>query len=383
MKSLRVRGLAALVLFAAVAMLGTYAARASSSGDAGWGYTDKATVSEAQGILVHLKQLASGSYKDGEVDGATLAALSKFQSLHGIKQSGRLDRETEAQLLQHKPGKDSDGDGVPDGLDKCPSTPKGAKVDAKGCPIDSDGDGVADGLDKCPGTAKGVKVGSDGCPMDSDKDGVFDGTDQCPDTPAGSKVDAKGCPTDADGDGVADGLDKCPGTPKGVKVNAEGCPIDSDGDGVTDDKDKCPDTPRGSSVDAQGCPPASAPAAAAAPVFQPGTKSLVLEGVTFDTNSVRLKSASDATLDKVADSLRANPDVRVEVGGHTDNTGSPSVNAKLSAGRAQSVVDYLVAKGIAPSRLKAKGYGSTQPVADNKSADGRAKNRRVELKKID
>jgi OOP family OmpA-OmpF porin len=223
-------------------------------------------------------------------------------------------------------------------------------------------------------------VGSDGCPLDSDKDGVFDGTDQCPDTPAGAKVDAKGCPTDADGDGVADGLDKCPGTPKGVKVNGEGCPIDSDGDGVTDDKDRCPDTPRGSSVDSQGCPPAAAPAPA--PIFQPGTSKLVLEGVTFDTNSTRLRPESNAVLDRVAEGLRGNPDVRVEVGGHTDNSGSPSVNAKLSNGRAQSVVDYLVAKGIAPSRLKAKGYGSTQPIADNKTAEGRHQNRRVELKKL-
>ncbi len=287
MKNVRVRGFAALILGVAVVGLGTYAARASSSGDAGWGYHDKATVGEAQGILVHLKHLAAGSYKDGEVDAATSAALSDFQQSHMLKRTGRLDYETETQLLQHKPGKDSDGDGVADGLDKCPNTPKGAKVDSKGCPIDSDGDGVADGLDKCPGTPKGVKVGADGCPVDSDKDGVFDGTDQCPDTPAGAKVDAKGCPTDADGDGVADGLDKCPGTPKGVKVNAEGCPIDSDGDGVTDDKDKCSDTPRGSSVDAQGCPPAGAPAPA--PVFQPGTKSLVLEGAA-DVDRVDLSA---------------------------------------------------------------------------------------------
>lgn len=377
MKCVGVRAFAALVLGVAVVVLGAFAAQASSD-ETGWVISDKATVSGAQAILVHLKHLAPGSYKDGEVDAATSAALSRFQQSHMIRESGRLDRETDAQLRQHRPGKDSDGDGVADASDKCPNTPKGAKVDARGCPVDSDGDGVPDGLDKCPGTAKGVKVGADGCPTDSDKDGVLDGADQCPDTPAGAKVDAKGCPTDADGDGVADGLDKCPGTARGVKVNAEGCPIDSDGDGVADDRDKCPDTPRGSSVDAQGCP-----AAAPAPVFQPGSTTLVLEGVTFDTGSARLKRESDAALDRVAESLRGNPDVKVEVGGHTDNTGSPSVNAKLSASRAQSVVDYLVAKGIAPSRLKAKGYGSTQPAADNGTAEGRAKNRRVELKKID
>jgi OmpA-OmpF porin, OOP family len=89
--------------------------------------------------------------------------------------------------------RDSDGDGVPDHLDKCPNTPRGVKVDEVGCPLDTDGDGVPDYLDKCPGT------------------------------PAGVKVDAVGCPLDTDGDGVPDYLDKCPGTPAGATVNHEGC----------------------------------------------------------------------------------------------------------------------------------------------------------------
>lgn len=90
-------------------------------------------------------------------------------------------------------------------------------------------------------------------PRDSDGDGVSDDLDRCPDTPRGVKVDGKGCPLDADGDGVADFQDKCPGTPQGIKVDARGCPVDSDGDGVTDDRDKCPATPRGEFVDADGC----------------------------------------------------------------------------------------------------------------------------------
>ncbi|RJP69895.1 MAG: OmpA family protein [Candidatus Abyssobacteria bacterium SURF_17] len=91
------------------------------------------------------------------------------------------------------PPLDSDGDGVPDNLDKCPDTPKGVKVDKDGCPLDSDGDGVADYLDKCPDTPKGVKVDKDGCPLDSDGDGVPDYLDKCPDTPKGVTVDAAGC----------------------------------------------------------------------------------------------------------------------------------------------------------------------------------------------
>lgn len=132
---------------------------------------------------------------------------------------------------------DSDMDGVSDNKDKCPNTPAGVAVDANGCPIDTDGDGVADYIDDCP-TVAGL-TSLKGCP-DADGDGVADKDDKCPDTPKGVKVDAKGCPVDTDGDGVADYLDKCPDTPKDVKVDEKGCPIDTDGDGVADYMDKCP-----------------------------------------------------------------------------------------------------------------------------------------------
>jgi OOP family OmpA-OmpF porin len=88
---------------------------------------------------------------------------------------------------------DSDGDGVTDDLDRCPNTPRGVKVDARGCPLDTDGDGVPDYLDKCPDTPKGVKVDTQGCPLDTDGDGVPDYLDECPDTPKGAKVNKKGC----------------------------------------------------------------------------------------------------------------------------------------------------------------------------------------------
>src|SRR6266566_4425818 len=132
------------------------------------------------------------------------------------------------------PSKDSDRDGVPDGIDKCPGTPAGARVDATGCPVDSDADGVPDGIDQCPGTPAGVHVDAKGCPIDSDGDGVPDGVDQCPNTPTGVAVDAAGCPLDSDKDGVPDGLDKCPNTPAGATVDASGCPLDTDLDGVPD-----------------------------------------------------------------------------------------------------------------------------------------------------
>ncbi len=90
--------------------------------------------------------------------------------------------------------RDSDEDGVPDNLDKCPTTPKGCIVDKDGCPLDADGDGVCDGIDQCPNTPKGCTVDARGCPLDSDGDGVCDGIDQCPDTPKGAlRLDEKGC----------------------------------------------------------------------------------------------------------------------------------------------------------------------------------------------
>jgi len=379
MSNRTIHAVAAAVIGVAAFVAVTAAAHAAGSGEPAFVYSSKESVGQAQGILQALNHLPAGSYQQGTLDPATGEALRRFQRSHNLRQSGTLDWETMTQLLPHRPSKDSDGDGVPDALDKCPSTPKGARVDARGCPIDSDGDGVADGLDKCPDTPRGVKVDREGCPIDSDRDGVFDGPDKCPDTPRGAKVDAGGCPIDSDGDGVPDGLDKCPGTPRGVKVSADGCPIDSDGDGVTDDRDKCPDTPRGTKVDANGCPIETPKPA----VFEPGKKTLVLQGVNFATNSARLTRDSDDDLTRVAEALAANPEVRVEVGGHTDSTGTVAINTKLSKDRAKSVVDFLIGKGIVPSRLEWKGYGSSQPIADNDTAAGRARNRRVELKQID
>ncbi len=275
--------------------------------------------------------------------------------------------------------KDSDGDGVKDCTDSCGSTPARATVDAKGCPTDSDGDGVYDGIDQCPDTPKGWPVDAKGCPTDDDDDGVPDGKDSCPNTPRGARVDAKGCPTDSDGDGVYDGLDKCPDTPRGARVDGNGCPLDSDGDGVYDGLDKCPDTPRGTKVDANGCPvEVKAP-----PVFEPGKKSLVLEGVNFEYDAAVLTPESLAVLDRVAASLRDWPEVGVEIGGHTDARGSDVYNQKLSERRAQAVKEYLESKGIGASRVTVQGYGEKRPVADNTTDEGRARNRRVELTKLD
>ncbi len=274
--------------------------------------------------------------------------------------------------------RDEDMDGVADRKDQCPNTPAGATVDAKGCPLDSDGDGVFDGLDQCADTPAGAKVDAKGCPTDGDGDGVFDGLDQCADTPAGAKVDAKGCPTDGDGDGVFDGLDKCPDTPAGAKVDASGCPLDSDGDGIYDGIDKCPGTGPGLKVDKDGCP---------IEVTEKETELLDtgmirLGNINFETGKADINPDSYATLDIVGQLLSKWPQLKIEIGGHTDSRGSAKFNQKLSQDRAQSVLDYLLQKfpGLDKSQYTVKGYGESAPMVPNDSALNMAKNRRVEFK---
>ena len=270
--------------------------------------------------------------------------------------------------------RDRDRDGVPDDVDQCKGTPEGDRVDAKGCTVkDSDGDGVTDEADACADTPAGEQVDAKGCPLpkDADGDGVPDPTDTCADTPQGTKVDAKGCPVDADGDGVPNDADACADTPAGEQVDDKGCPLpkDGDGDGVNDDADRCPSTPSGVEVDAEGCQI----------LFEPTKKTLILEGVNFETGKAELTPDSETILNGVAESLVANDTIRVQVTGHTDNTGSLAVNRRLSLARARAVRDYLISKGVAEDRLTARGMGPDQPIASNRTAEGRGQNRRVEL----
>jgi OOP family OmpA-OmpF porin len=200
---------------------------------------------------------------------------------------------------------------------------------------------------------------------DSDGDGVPDSRDKCPGTPAGVKVDSNGCPLDSDGDGVPDYLDKCPGTPAGVAVDSNGCPLDSDGDGVPDYRDECPNTPKGARVDSKGCEI---------------KKVTALEGVEFASDSDELNAVSRTILDGVAKELARHPDMKVEVAGHTSITGPAEYNQNLSERRARSVADYLISTGLAADRFTVRGYGEEEPIADNATREGRAKNRRVELR---
>ena len=265
-------------------------------------------------------------------------------------------------------GIDTDEDKVFDGLDKCPDTPKGVPVDSVGCPFDTDEDGVVDYKDMCPDTPKGVAVDSVGCPFDTDEDGVLEYKDQCPNTPKGVKVDSVGCPLDTDKDGVFDGPDKCPDTPEGVAVDADGCPLDTDKDGVPDYRDKCPNTLPGIKVNKRGCP-----------LRRKEDLDYLKKGIQFEFDSAKLLKSSYPTLDDIIALLEKIPEVKLEVQGHTDIVGTEDYNQKLSEDRAHSVTDYFESKGIAGERLRAIGFGTRVPVADNVTDEGRAKNRRVEL----
>ncbi|HZF25232.1 MAG TPA: OmpA family protein [Steroidobacteraceae bacterium] len=172
-------------------------------------------------------------------------------------------------------------------------------------------------------------------------------------------------PLDSDGDGVTDNVDRCPGTAAGVPVDASGCELDTDGDGVPDHRDKCPNTPKGDRVDADGC-----------------SLTRKLE-VFFDNNSSQLKPASYEDLNLAVEFLKRVPAATGIIEGHTDSSGSEAYNQHLSEARAKAVREYMVSMGIDASRLEARGYGESQPVADNATAEGRAQNRRVVLHRTD
>jgi outer membrane protein OmpA-like peptidoglycan-associated protein len=289
---------------------------------------------------------------------------------------------------EDKPDPDSDGDGVRDSQDACPSVPGIPSADPRtnGCPLpppsDRDHDGIVDAQDACPnepGPASADPT-KNGCPpRDADKDGILDDVDACP-TEAGPASDdpkKNGCPVppDADGDGIPDRSDACPML-AGVKSDnpaENGCPPDSDGDGFRDDQDACPHEKGVDSSDPakRGCPKL---------VRVTSTEIVILEQVEFDTNKAKIKPASDALLQQVAEVLKEHPEiVSLEVQGHTDARGKPKHNVTLSQARADAVVAALVSQGIAAGRLTARGYGQDVPLASNATEEGRQKNRRVQF----
>ncbi len=202
---------------------------------------------------------------------------------------------------------------------------------------------------------------------DTDNDGVLDSNDKCPNSAPNTEVNGFGCLADMDKDGVVDSKDNCPTSPAGSSVNEQGCPriIDTDGDSVADASDLCPTTPAGTKVNEFGCEP---------------TQNITLDGVNFATGSARLTPNSLPILTAAAKTLNNNSSLNVEISGYTDNQGLAYLNKRLSQRRANSVMIQLIKDGVDANRLSAKGYGEKNPIASNRTANGRATNRRVELK---
>jgi len=271
--------------------------------------------------------------------------------------------------------RDTDGDGIPDHLDRCPNEP-GPRSN-HGCPVkeelDRDGDGIPDHLDKCPDEPEDYDgfEDSDGCPeYDNDGDGIPDKEDDCPGTDADKHNDFartwgleknKGCPVaDRDGDGICDPEDHIQ---KHVDM--------WDADGVCKAKDMCPDVPAPGTKD--GCPEKRQ-------VVVEKDRLLILEKIYFETAKAIIKKVSYNILDAIASTLQSNPNIElVEIQGHADERGSDSYNMRLTDDRAHAVLRYLVNKGVSRSRLQAKGYGSRQPVCHKSNEECWSQNRRVEF----
>ncbi len=286
--------------------------------------------------------------------------------------------------------RDSDHDGLPDDIDRCPNEPEDIDdwEDNDGCPDpDNDNDGIEDLLDQCPNLPEDLNgfEDDDGCPdsnRDRDRDGVLDTEDRCPDQPEDPDgfQDQDGCPDlDNDNDGIPDTEDKCPNEAEDYDgyQDADGCPEpDNDADGIPDSRDKCPNVPENFDgiEDDDGCPEQRK-------VVISGGKIRILDKVYFETGKDIIKVESYGILYQVAETLRQNPQIKlIEVQGHTDSRGRDDYNLDLSNRRAAAVRRFLMEKGdVAGKRLESKGYGETEPVDPAENAEAWSKNRRVEF----
>ncbi len=284
---------------------------------------------------------------------------------------------------------DSDGDGIPDADDKCPTV--FGLAGFEGCP-DTDSDGITDAMDDCPLVAGILKY--HGCPIpDTDNDGVNDEVDKCITVAGFARYN--GCPIpDSDGDGVNDEIDKCI-TVAGLERYA-GCPIpDSDGDGINDEKDKCPGVAGlaqfegcpppdrdndGVTNDKDLCPDVPGPATNfGCPVVESAKFNARM--INFKTGSAELTVQSKRDLREGAALMNSSSfnNLVFHIHGHTDHDGSHEFNHNLSHKRAASVRAELIKNGVPAERMTSEGFGETQPIATNETAAGKALNRRVEI----
>jgi outer membrane protein OmpA-like peptidoglycan-associated protein/opacity protein-like surface antigen len=205
--------------------------------------------------------------------------------------------------------------------------------------------------------------------VDTDRDGIPDATDKCPTVAGLAKYE--GCPVpDSDNDGINDENDKCP-TVAGLE-RYQGCPIpDTDNDGINDEEDNCPKL-AGTAAN-HGCPEVDASTQSKVDVM--------VKNISWNTSSgYVISTKSNKSLDQIASMLTADPNLKATVSVHADNTMSADKIKTLSQDRANAIKTYLISKGVSETQIEATGFGNEQPIADSKTAAGRAKNTRVEVK---
>ena len=273
-----------------------------------------------------------------------------------------------------------------------------AVKDQKGCCPDRDGDRICDAADKCPDDPEDFDndEDDDGCPeYDRDNDGIKDQFDRCPDQPEDKDgfLDEDGCPeADNDNDRIDDAKDKCPNQAEDRDgfEDTDGCPdVDNDGDGIVDfpaRDDKCPDKPEtfNGLDDTDGCPdelPPPPPEPKKYDTIEVENDKIVFKKqIQFAVNKATIVGdVSMKILEECTAALKEKSEVRVQVEGHTDSTGNPKKNKKLSQDRANSVVAALVERGIGRSRLVPIGFGPSRPLDPAKNKAAYEKNRRVEF----
>jgi len=253
----------------------------------------------------------------------------------------------------------------------------------KPAPGDRDGDGYLDPEDACPDEPENFQgfKDEDGCPddPDTDGDGLTDSIDSCVLEPEDKDqyLDEDGCPEiDNDLDGIVDAKDKCPLDPEDPDgyEDDDGCPDpDNDKDTVLDLKDQCPNEVGSTTQEPLGCP--TKPSL----VVVTDCEVKITQQIHFEFNKDIIRPESFPVLDAVVDVLTKNPDIKIEVQGHTDNKGTAQYNKGLSNRRAASVMKYLASHGTPSDRLTSFGYGFDRPIVPNTTPQNRALNRRVQF----
>ena len=312
--------------------LGTDRKKADSDGD---GLSDGAEYNQYK-----TNPLIADSDGDGLSDGDEVNKYYTSPLKMDSDGDGLNDNQEISKTLTDPNKADSDGDGLKDGeeIDKYKTNPLKA---------DSDGDGLKDGDEVAKYKTNPLKTDSDG-------DGLSDGDEV-------QKYSCDPLKTDSDGDGLNDFAEVTQYKTNPGKSDTDGGTIT---DGVEVDRGTNPldwkdDLPKEEQIKG------------------PVGAEIIMEGILFDTGSSRIKKSSEIVLDKVAQTMIENPDIVVEIQGHTDNVGARTSNLKLSQARADAVAKYLVTKGVAAVRMTTKGMGPDSPVASNDTAEGRQQNRRI------